>query len=244
MTVLNTILADQLIAIKKEVDALLEKDVKKDEAILKVLRSYVQQSKKILFEGNGYGEEWVKEAEKRGLANIKTTPLALDAMVSKKAHDLFLNHGIMSEREMEARYEIQLEIYTKKIQIESRVMGELAVSHIIPTAVKYQNTLIQNVKGLKVLFSEAEFKKIAGTQLQMITEISEHVSNIKNCVDSMIEERKKANNLDGGKNQAVAYCDKVKPYFDLIRYDVDKLELLIDDESWPLPKYRELLFTK
>lgn len=244
MTVLNLVLADQLLIFKKEVDALLAKDVKKDEAIYQVLKKYIIESKKIRFEGNGYGEEWVKEAAKRGLSNIKTTPGALDAMVSKRTLDLYARHSILSHREMEARHEIALETYTKKIQIESRVMGDLAVNHIIPTALKYQNLLIQNVEGLKDIFGASEFKKLAETQTKMIMEISERVSAIKDNVDKMVNERKKANKLDNGKKQAIAYCEQVKPYFDVIRENVDKLELLVDDEAWPLPKYRELLFTK
>lgn len=244
MTVLNLVLAEQLNVFKKEVDALLAKDVKKDEAIYQVLKKYIIESKKIRFEGNGYGEEWVKEAAKRGLSNIKTTPDALDAMVSKKTLDLYAKHNILSHREMEARHEIALETYTKKIQIESRVMGDLAINHIIPTAIKYQNLLIQNVEGLKDIFGASEFKKVSETQTKMIVEISEHIAGIKTGVEKMINERKKANKLEGGKKQAVAYCDNVKPYFDIIREHVDKLELLVDDEAWPLPKYRELLFTK
>jgi glutamine synthetase len=244
MTVLNLILADQLNIFKKEVDALLEKDVKKDEAIYQVLKKYIIDSKKIRFEGNGYGEEWVKEAAKRGLSNIKTTPDALDAMVSKRTLTLFEKHAILSHREMEARHEIALETYTKKIQIESRVMGDLAVNQIIPTAIKYQNVLVQNAEGLKSIFSATEFKKAAETQLKMISEISNHITQIKTNVEKMINERKKANKLDSGKKQAIAYCNQVKPLFDIIREHVDKLELLVEDESWPLPKYRELLFTK
>ncbi len=244
MTVLNLILAEQLNIFKKEVDALLAKDVKKDEAIYQVLKKYIAESKKIRFEGNGYGEEWVKEAAKRGLSNIKTTPDALDAMVSKKTLDLYAKHNILSHREMEARHEIALETYTKKIQIESRVIGDLAINHIIPTAIKYQNLLIQNVEGLKSIFAPAEFKKVSETQTGMIVEISEHIAKITLGVEKMINERKKANKLDAGKKQAVAYCENVKPCFDIIRYHVDKLELLVDDEAWPLPKYRELLFTK
>ncbi|MGB3946364.1 MAG: glutamine synthetase III [Bacteroidia bacterium] len=244
MTVLNTIMADQLIKFKKDVDALVGKNMDKDEAIFQVLRKYIVESKKIRFEGNGYGEEWVKEAAKRGLSNIKTTPLALGAFVSKQTMELFERNNIMSEREQHARYDIYLETYTKKIQIESRVMGDLALNHIIPTAIKYQGSLVQNVKGLKDILSGAEFKKVAQIQLDMITEISEHVNVIKTKVDAMTEARKKANAISDVKKQAIEYCDKVKAHFDIIRYHVDKLELLIDDESWPLPKYRELLFTK
>ncbi len=244
MIVLNAIVADQLIKFKKEVDVLIVKNVDKDEAIFQILRNYIIDSKKICFEGNGYGEEWVKEAAKRGLSNIKTTPLALAAFVSKQTIDIFERHQILSEREQHARYEIYLETYTKKIQIESRVMADLALSQIIPTAIKYQSSLIKNVKGLKDILTEVDYKKAGHVQLGMILEISEHINTIKAKVDEMINARKKANVIKDGKKQAIEYCDKVKCYFDEIRYHVDKLELIIDDESWPLPKYRELLFTK
>ena len=244
MIVLNAIVADQLIQFKKDVDALISENIDKDEAIFHILRNYIVESKKIRFEGNGYGDEWVKEAEKRGLSNIKTTPLALGAFVSKQTLDLFERNQILTEREQHARYDIYLETYTKKIQIESRVMANLAMSHIIPTAIKYQSSLIENVKGLKDIMSEPDFKKAGHIQLGMILEISEHINTIKTKVDEMVEARKKANAIAGVKKQAINYCDNVKCYFDVIRYHVDKLELLIDDESWPLPKYRELLFTK
>jgi glutamine synthetase len=244
MTVLNAIVADQLIAFKKEVDALINKNVDKDVAIFQVLVGYIKDSKKILFEGNGYGDEWVKEAAKRGLKNIKTTPLALDAYVSEKTLKLFERHNVMSHREQEARHAIYLETYTKKIQIESRIIGDLSLNHIIPTGIRYQNLLIDNVKKMKDIFDGSEYKKNASVQLEMIKEISEHISSIKKNVDDMTEERKKANTVTDHKKQAIAYCEKVKPYFETIRYNVDKLELLIDDEQWPLPKYREMLFTK
>jgi glutamine synthetase len=244
MATLNTIVADQLVLFKAQVDKLLDKGAKKDEAIFQVLRDYVSQSKRIRFEGNGYGEEWVKEAARRGLSNIKTTPGALGALVSKASMALFERHNVMSEREMHARYEIQLETYTKKIQIESRVMGDLALNHIIPTAIRYQNFLIENVRGLKEVMGSADFKKASTIQLAMIHEISAHLTQIKTAVDEMVEARKKANAIEDGKKQAQAYCDQVKPYFETIRYNVDKLELLVDDDSWPLPKYREMLFIR
>lgn len=244
MIVLNTIMADQLIKFKADVDTLISKNVEKDEAIFQVLRQYIVASKKIRFEGNGYGEEWVKEAAKRGLSNIKTTPEALGAFVTKKTMELFERNHIMTEREQHARYDIYLETYTKKIQIESRVMGDLALNHIIPTAIKYQGSLVENVRGLKDILSGPDFKKAAQIQLDMITEISDHINTIKTNVDEMTEARKKANTITDVKKQAIEYCEKVKAYFEVIRYHVDKLELLVDDESWPLPKYRELLFTK
>ncbi|HET6992381.1 MAG TPA: glutamine synthetase III [Bacteroidia bacterium] len=244
MTVLNTIMTDQLIQFKKDVDGLIGKGVEKDEAIFQVLRNYIVASKRVRFEGNGYGDEWVKEAKKRGLNNFKTTPEALEAWMNKKFVSMFERHNVLSEREQHARYEIYLETYVKKIQIESRIMGDLAVSDIIPTAINYQNTLITNVRGLKDVLGATEFKKAAATQLEMISEISEHVNGIKSNVEAMIEERRKANNIDDWKKKADAYCNKVKPCFETIREHVDKLEMLVADEAWPLPKYRELLFTK
>lgn len=244
MTVLNAIVANQLVKFKKDVDALIAKNVEKDEAIFQVLRKEIIESKKIRFEGNGYGEEWVKEAAKRGLSNIKTTPHALGAFVSKQTLDLFEKMQIMNHREQHARYDIYLETYTKKIQIESRVIGDLALNHIIPIAIRTQSALIENVKGLKEVLGASEFKKAANIQLAMITEISEHINTVKTNVDAMTEARKKANALTDVKKQAIDYCEKVKPYFDVIRYHVDKLELLVEDEGWPLPKYREMLFTK
>jgi glutamine synthetase len=243
MTVLNTIMAQQLKEFKTEVDALIgKKKLDKDEAIFQVLRRYITESKNIRFEGNGYGEEWIKEAAKRGLNNFAKTPEALDAMISKQTIELYTSNDVMSHREIEARHEIQLEMYTKKIQIESRVIGEIATNHIIPTALKYQNQVINNVKGLKDIFDAATFKKAAAAQLDIITEISEHVTVIKKSVDAMIEARKTANKITDAKKLAVAYCTKVQSYFDEIRYHSDKLELIVDDEIWCLPKYREMLF--
>ncbi len=244
MTTLNTIVAKQLKDFKKEVDTLIEKkDLKKDEAIFNVLREYIKQTKAILFEGDGYSEAWEKEAKKRGLSNHKTTPQALKAKVSKKAIDLFGEMGVMNHVEVEARYEIELEEYVKKIQIEGRILGDIARNHVVPTAIRYQNVLIENVKGLKEIFGK-DFEKIAKEQISLIKEISEHIEGINTKVEVMTEERKKANALTNTEKMAAAYCDKVKPYFEEIRYHADKLELLVDDELWTLTKYRELLFTK
>ncbi len=244
MTTLNSIVAKQLKDFKVEVDALIEKKgLKKDEAIFNVLREYIKETKNILFEGDGYSEAWEKEAKKRGLSNHKTTPKALKAKVSKEAVKLFEELSIMNHVEVEARYEIELEEYTKKIQIEGRVLGDIARNHVIPTAIRYQNTLIENVRGLKEIFGK-DFEKIAKEQISLIKEISSHIEGINSNVDAMIEERKKANNLATAEKQAEAYCDKVKPYFDIIREHCDKLELLVDDEMWTLTKYRELLFTR
>lgn len=244
MTVLNAIVAQQLIEFKAEVDALIkDKKLKKDEAIFNVLREYIKQSKKIRFEGDGYGEAWEKEAKKRGLSNNKTTPDALKAKVSKKSIKLFEDLNIMSKIESEARYEIEVEEYAMRIQIEGRILGDVARNHVIPTAVKYQNRLIENVVGLKEIYGK-DFKKMAKEQMILIEEISEHIEKINKGITEMTDARKKANNAKDAEETAALYCDEVKPFFDEIRYHCDKLELLVDDEMWPLTKYRELLFTR
>ncbi|RKD19564.1 glutamine synthetase [Pelobium manganitolerans] len=241
MTILNTIVADQLVKFKTDVDKLIKKGEKKDLAIVNVLRKYIKESKNIRFEGNGYSDEWAAEAEKRGLSNIKTTPKALDALISEKSIKVFKDTGVFTEREAHARHEILLEEYHKKLQIEGRVIGELVTNVVIPAAVNYQNNLIQNVKGLKDLGLP---KDTYSAQLLIIEEISKHVNFIKDNVHAMIEERKIANKMDDTREKAIAYDEKIKSYFAPIRYHVDKLELMIDDNIWPLPKFRELLFIK
>lgn len=244
MTVLNSIVAKQLIDFKVEVDALIDKkDMKKDDAIFNVLREYIKKSKNILFEGNGYGEAWEKEAKKRGLSNNKTTPEALKAKISKQTLQLFEELGVMNTIESEARYEIEIEEYVLRIQIESRVLGDIARNHVVPTAVRYQNILIKNVKGLKEIYGK-DFKKFAQEQLNLIEEISEHIASINSNVTKMTAARKASNNSKDLDKKAMAYCNNVKSLFEDIRYHCDKLELLVDDELWPLTKYRELLFTK
>lgn len=244
MTVLNTIVAKQLKDFKAEVDLLIEKkDLKKDEAIFNVLREYIKSCRNILFEGNGYGKAWEIEAKKRDLSNNKTTPDALKARISNETIALFEEMNVMSKIETEARYEIEIEAYIMHIQIESRVLGDIARNHIVPTAVKYQNILIENVKGLKEIFDK-KFSTVSKEQINLIEEISSHIEGINAKVNKMIEERRKANAMDDIEKKAQAYCQIVKPFFDDIRYHCDKLELLVDDEIWPLTKYRELLFTR
>jgi glutamine synthetase len=244
MTVLNSIVAKQLIEFKKSVDALITgKNMKKDDAIFNILREYVKDSKRIRFEGDGYGEAWEKEAKKRGLSNNKSTPEALKAKVAKKTIALYEELNIMSRVEIEARYEIKVEEYAMRIQIEGRVLGDIARNHVIPTAIKYQNRLIQNVQGLKDIYG-SDFKKLSVEQLKLIEKISEHIEKINKGITEMIDERKKANKISSPEKCAAAYCDKVKPYFDEIRYHCDKLELLVDDEIWPLSKYREMIMLK
>ena len=244
MTVLNSIVAKQLIDFKAEVDALVEsKGMKKDDAIFNILREYIKQSKRILFEGNGYSDDWEKEAKKRKLSNNKTTPEALKAKISEKAFLLFEELNVMNRVESKARYEIEMEEYILRIQIESRVLGDIARNHVVPTAVRYQNMLIENVRGLKEVYGTS-FKKLAKEQMNLIEQISGHIEALNTKITEMVEARKVANNMDSVDKKADSYCFKVKPFFDDIRYHCDKLELMVDDEIWPLTKYRELLFTK
>ncbi len=239
--VLNTIVGNQLAEFKKEVDALIKKKVNKLQAIQQVLKGYVKSSKNILFEGNGYGEAWVKEAKKRGLSNIKTTPYALDAYNSKTSKDLFVKNHIFSQKELEARTEIKFENYLLKIQIEGRILGELVRNYVVPSAVEYQKKLIDTIEGLSRI---GQTKNDNKALYALTKEISTHINSIFDHTHKMIEERKKANNLLHADKKAKAYCDKVKPYFDAIRENADKLEELIDNDAWKLPKYRDLLFLK
>jgi len=242
MTVLNTIMAQTLKTFKADVDALIEKGEKKEIAIMQVINDYIVSSEKILFEGDGYSEAWEKEAEKRGLPNLKTTPLALDAMVNEKNTKLFVENGIYSHSELEARHEIELEKYIKKVQIEGRIMGEMATSMILPPAIRYQNLLAKNIKGLK----EAGLSEEAyANQKQILDKISEHINKASDLVEQMIEARKICNAIEDTRTKAIAYESQVKAaFFDQIRYHADKLELLVDDKEWYLPKYRELLFLR
>jgi glutamine synthetase len=241
MTILNMIMAEQLKKFKYDVDRLLRKGEKKDVALLMVIKKYIKESKAIRFEGNGYSSDWEVEAESRGLSNFKTTPKALDAFLSEKSTILFEESNVFSLREAHARHEILLESFYKKLQIEARVIGELVTNVIIPTAVSYQSNLIENVRGLKDLGLDSS---TYAAQLDIITKISEHVNFIKSNVGYMVAERKLANSIEDVREKAISYDEKVKAFFVPIRYHVDKLEQLIDDSLWPLPKFRELLFIK
>jgi len=244
MTVLNTIVAKQLKAFKKEVDVLVDKKgLKKDEAVFNVLREYIKTSKRIRFDGDGYSAEWEKEAKKRKLSNNKTTPEALQVLTSKDSLELFESMNVMSEIEVKARQEVELEAYILHVQIEGRVLNELVYGHIIPATIAYQNTLIQNVLGLKEIYG-ASHKKLAEGQSHVIEQMAEHTDALKKKTDAMTEARKKANKLTDSHKKAFAYAENVKPYFDEIRHHSDKLEQLIEDQVWPLTKYRELLFIK
>ncbi len=239
MTALNLIMADQLTKFHEAVNAEIEKGTEKRIAITNILRKYIKESKAVRFEGDGYSDEWVKEAAKRGLSNVKNMPRAIEAYLTKKSLEVFEKYGVCSHKEVEARNEIRWESYVKRVQIEARVIGDLAMNHIIPTAIAYQTKLIANANGL------AGLKVDNKTVVQTIKEISGHVDIIKSNVRAMIEERKRVNKIADVHKRAIAYCDDIKEkYFDTIRDSVDKLELLVDNQDWPLVKYRELLFLR
>ncbi|MBL7810706.1 MAG: glutamine synthetase III [Bacteroidetes bacterium] len=243
MTVLNTIVGNQLVEFKKQVDTLKasKKGSKTEDVIKEVLRSYLKDSKKVLFGGNGYSQDWVKEARKRGLNNIKNTPEALEAYLSKSAADLFVRNGIFNHKELEARTEIKFESYVLRLQIEGRVLNELVQNFIIPSAASYLKKLADSVQ---TLLNIGQSKSSVKAQLDIISQLSQSINAIYNSNNAMTNERSKANKIEDAHKRAIAYCQKVKPLFDDIREHADKLEQLIDDAEWPLPKYRELLFNR
>jgi len=241
MTVLNAIMADQLNDFKDKVDAQIKKGEKKDSAILKVLRTCIKSSKKILFEGDNYSDDWAKEAKKRGLSNIKATPVALDGFISSVTKKLFTRLNIMTEREIEARHDIRLENYTMKVQIESRLIEELALNQIIPSSIRYQTEVFTHIAQAKAAGMP---KGAVDTTTELAKSLTTHITGIKQGVLKMRAERTKAEKQKTSRAEAVAFCDKVKPLFETIRDHVDELELLVDDSMWPLPKYREILFTR
>lgn len=241
MTVLNTIVGNQLKEFKQEVDSLISQKISKEKAIQSVLRRYYLESNKVIFEGNGYSEEWAKEAKKRKLSNIRTTPHALEAYLDSKSKKVFMENGVLSETELEARTDIRYENYTLKVQIEGRVLADLVKTFVVPSTVEFLNKLLQNLKLMKELkFAEKTYSETT----QLAIQISGHLENVQSLTTQMVNERKKANLLEEPKAKAIAYCDNVQPYFDKIRYHADKLEQMVDDSLWHLPKYRELLFLK
>jgi len=245
MIVLNTIVADQLNKFKKEVDEQISaENIKKDEAIFRVLKQYITESKEIRFEGDGYSQEWIEEAERRGLSNIKSIPGSLEAFLSPKTIEVFRNNNILNEKELGARQGIQMEHFTKRMQIEARVLGDLAMNHIIPTAIKYQNTMMENIQKLKEIYPEEQYKIMAHHQLDTVEKIARHINTIREKVVDMINARKNANQIEDEKQKAYAYHQNVVSYFGEIRNHIDKLERIVDDEMWPFPKYREMLFTR
>jgi glutamine synthetase len=244
MIPLNAALAVQLVDFKEEVDLIIEKGVKKDEAIFRVLRRLIKKSKAIRFDGNGYSEEWKAEAAKRGLDCEAVVPLIYDAYLTPQTRELFKRSNVFTDIEMEARTEVRNDLYIKKVQIESRVLSDLAMNHILPTVIEYQAMLINSTQGLKNLYSSTEYDSLASRRLKLIKEISDHIENIEDKLKEMLEARKQANTIEHAREKALAYAIKVFPFFDEIRYHIDKLELIVDNEKWPLPKYRELLFVR
>jgi glutamine synthetase len=244
MIVLNAVVAHQLTKFKKDVDLIIKKGRNKDEAIFQVLKKYILESERVLFEGDGYSKEWHAEAKKRGLSNIVSVPESISRYLTPKAREVLVGTGIFTDKELESRVEVEYEKFTMKVQIEARVLGDLAINHIVPTAITYMTTLLNNVRSLRDVFDDNEFERLAGARKEVIVTISDHISNIKRLVNEMIEERKKANVIEDSYKMALAYENSVKPYLEEIRTHIDKLELIVDNEIWPLPKYRELLFTR
>ncbi|MDL2241594.1 glutamine synthetase III [Bacteroidales bacterium OttesenSCG-928-L03] len=244
MLALNTAVAGQLKQFKAETDALIASGKSEEEAVFQMIRMYIRDSKAIRFDGNGYSDEWKVEAAKRGLDCETRVPVIYDAYTTSQTIDLFAKTGVLNERELHARNEVKWEQYTKKIQIEARVLGDLALNHIIPVATRYQGLLLDNVSKIFALYDKEKAAKIASQDLLIIEDIADHLNFIKKKVDEMVEARKQANKIEDEREKALVYCEKIAPYFDEIRYHIDKLELTVDNEMWTLPKYRELLFVR
>ena len=244
MIAINAAMAHQLNAFKAQVDKLINEGIGRDEAIFNVLKETIIASKAIRFEGDGYSDDWKTEAAKRGLTNINQVPEALMKYNDPQACEVLLGEKIFNENELTSRIEVELEKYTKKIQIESRVLGDLAINHIVPIAVAYQNRLLENLRGLKEIFTEEEYAEMSQDRKDLVREISHRVTAIKILVREMTEARKVANHLESQEEKAFSYEKNVSPYLESIRDHIDHLEMEIDDEIWPLPKYRELLFSK
>jgi len=244
MIVLNAAVAYQLTQFKKEVDLIIKNGRTKDEALFQVLKKYILESERVLFEGDNYSKEWHSEAKKRGLCNLASVPESISLYLTKESRVMLVGSKVFTDKELESRVEVEYEKFTKKVQIEARVLGDLAMNHIVPIGIQYMTSLIENVKGLKLIFNDTEYERLAGARKELIVSISDHISSIKRLVNDMIEERRKANVIEDSYKKAIAYEKKVKPYLDEIRSHIDKLELIVDNEIWPLPKYRELLFTR
>ena len=244
MIVINAAMAHQLNEFKAQIDALVAGGMGQEEALYKVLKDTIIASQDIRFEGDGYSEEWKQEAQRRGLSNINHVPEAILKFNDPQSRAVLLGEKIFNENELNCRVEVELEKYTKKVQIESRVLGDLAINHIVPTAVIYQNRLLENLRGLRETFSAEEYETLGADRRELVKRIQLRILAIKQLVNEMTEARKVTNRLPSQIEKAFGYEEKVRPYLDEIREHIDLLELEIDDEIWPLPKYRELLFTK
>lgn len=244
MIALNAAVAEQLTVFKKDVDALIEKGEPKVSAIIQVIRQYIKECKPIRFDGNGYSDEWKEEALRRGLDCETSCPLIFDNYLKPETIHMFESTGVMNRKELAARNEVKWEMYTKKIQIEARVLGDLVMNHVVPVAIEYQTKLIDNAYKMKSLFPADEAAVLSAENLAIIKEIAEHTAFIKDHVDAMVEARKVANRITTEREKAIAYHDNIAPMLEQIRYHIDKLELIVDDQMWTLPKYRELLFVR
>ena len=243
MIALNTAVASQLREFRQEVDTRMAAGEHKEHAIFELLREYIRESKPIRFDGNGYSDEWREEAHRRGLDCESSVPLIYDAYTSPSSVKMFEETGVMNRTELAARNEVKWDTYIKKVQIEARVLGDIVLNHIIPVATRYQSALLDNVYKMRQVYDIDKARTLSAHDDSLIEELSEHIASIKQNVDSMVEARKQANHIANERERAIAYHDTVLPYFDVIRYHVDKLELIVDDELWPLPKYREILFS-
>ena len=244
MIAINAAMAHQLRDFKTKVDSLIDNGLSKDEAVFRELKRLIKESESIRFEGDGYSKKWQKEAEKRHLSNINNVPQAILKYESESSKDALLGENIFTAKELESRVDVEMEKYTKKIQIESRVLGDLTINHIVPTAVIYQSRLLDNLVKLKEVFDKAEYEKLSSKRKDLVRDIALRIDALKDMVEQMTEERKKANNMTDIREKAMAYRENVDPFLDKIRDHIDHLEMEIDNEIWPLPKYRELLFAK
>ena len=239
--VLNTVVAESLNEFRDEVDALEAEGVERSEAVMTVVRKFITDAKDIMFEGNGYSKEWEIESESRGLRAVRNVPESYEVYHEQQTLDVFSKMGVLAPNEVEARFEILNETYVKKLQIEARIMGDMCLNHVIPAAVRYQNILIENVKGIKEIFGDG-YMQYCSAEIETLKKISTYINNLSLDVERLVEERKKANKIENIAERAKVYSHNVKDVMDEIRYSADKLEILVDDEMWPLPKYRELLF--
>ena len=244
MIALNSAIAEALVDFKARVDARIEKGEDKVKAIIDILREDIKTCKPIRFDGNGYSDEWVEEAKKRGLDCETSCPVIFDNYLSDSSVEMFTKLGVMTQKELAARNEVKWETYTKKIQIEARVMGDLTMNHIIPVATHYQSMLLKNVENMRAVFPAEKADKLSSSNIKIIEDIAERTQIIEKGVEDLVNARKVANKIDDEREKAIAYHDTVAPKMEEIRYHIDKLELTVSDELWTLPKYRELLFIR
>jgi glutamine synthetase len=244
MLALNSVVAYQLDQFRKDVEALRKKGETKEAAIFETLKAFIKESKPIRFDGNGYSDAWEKEAVRRGLDCENSVPLQYDAYLKPEVIQMFEKTNVLNKKELVARNEVKWEIYIKKVQIEARVLGDLSLNHIIPVAIQYQSILLDTIDKLKTSFDKEEYDDLSAEPRRLVRKIAQHICAVTRMVDEMIEERKKANVIADTREKAITYHDAVAPYLDKIRDHIDDLELMVDNQMWPLPKYRELLFIR